>query len=156
MKEKRKIPLDACMAAAVMLIAAAMAIDGFVRQKMPLDAAKYPIFVFAVIFAAGTWEIVHSLKAVKAEGYKAPKVFENRKNFLIISGMMIGYILGIWLVGFIISTIVFSILFAWLFKFKKLVLFSIATVIVTVALYYAIVKLLYIYLPTGILIDMIL
>ena len=156
MKQKRGLPLDTVMAAVIVVMILTMAVDGFVRQKMPLDAAKYPIFVFAVILVTGIWEIVHSLKAAEAEGYKPPKVFENRRNFLIISGMMVGYLVAMWLVGFIISTIVFAILFAWLFKFEKLVIFSIAAVIVTIVLYYCIVKLLYIFLPTGILIDMIL
>ncbi len=151
MKHKKSIPIDAIMSAVVILLVLALAVDGFLRQKIPMEAAKYPLFVFVVTAAAGAIEIV---RGVGTGHVDAQPVFENRKNFLSVCGMVIGYFLAMWLLGFVISTIAFSALFAWRFRLQHLLAFDIAAAAVTIALYYCFEKLLYIFLPTGLVFEM--
>lgn len=155
MKQKKPIPLEVVMAAVIMLLVLALAADGFARQGMPIEAAKYPIFVFCVVIVSGVVEIARCLRAQSSQETGAPekKVFENRKNFLVVSGMIIGYVIAMWLLGFMLSTIIFAVLFAWYFKLKHLIVFDIAAVIVIVGLYYCFEKLLYIFLPAGLLFE---
>lgn len=152
MKPKKKIPFEAVMTIVVLLLVAIMAFDGFAIQKMPSDAAAYPIFLFAVIAIAGVAELLNVFHKQK-EGKEEPPVFENRNNFLAVVGMIIGYAVAMWLIGFILSTILFTIVFIARFKIKKAVLVDICAAVVTVAVYLLFEKVLYVFLPSGILIE---
>lgn len=154
MKKKKSLPFDAIMAAVIVLLIAVLAVDGFVIQKMPLRSAWYPIFVFLVVAAAGVAEIIRSVRAWKKENPEAARpVFENWKNFLFITAAIICYMVGMWLLGFIISTSIFTMVFAWRYKLKHLLVFDAAAIAATVALYYCFSKFLYIFLPTGLLLE---
>jgi len=150
MKEKKNSYLEAIMAAFIMFFVAAMAIDGF---DLPMDAIKYPIFIFCIVAAAGIFVIVQTIKASKGADYKPVQPFENRKNFLVICGLIIGYIIVMYLLGYIISSIIFAILTAWYFKYEHMLAFSIGVAIASLGIYYCFVKLLYIFLPTGLLLN---
>lgn len=150
----KKIPFNAIMALVIMLLVGLMAADGFFIQKLPADATKYPGFLFAVVIVSGIVEIISSFRKQAAEqGKEIKPLFENCKNFLIITGMIIGYVLFMWLLGFMISTILFAVLFAWKFRFKHLLIFDISAAVCIVALYFCFEKLLYIFLPAGLLFD---
>lgn len=153
MKKKKTLPLDALMAIIIMLFAGALAIDGFIRQDLPADAVKYPIFVFCVIAIVGLSQVFSSLKASKGDDYKPAKIFENKKNFIVVFGMIVSYIIVMYLLGFILSSIIFAIAVAAYFKYKHLIGFSIGAAIVFTGVYYVFVKLLYIFLPSGLLFD---
>ena len=152
MKEKKGIPFEAVMAAVIIVIILAMAVDGFLIQKMPMEAAKYPIFVFAVAIAAGVAEIVRCFRKQKTDETRKP-VFADRKNFLFIVCAIVVYMFLMWLVGFIVSTIAFTVAFTLRFRMKNLIAVNIGAAAVIVAIYFIFVKLLYIFLPAGVLFD---
>ena len=152
MKQKKKIPFEAIMTIVVLGLIAVMAIDGFAVEHMPADAAAYPIFVFVVIALAGVAELVNIFRRQKA-GKEEKPVFENRTNFLIATGMIIGYAVVMYLIGFILSSILFTVLFVGKFKMKKPLLVDIGAAAVIVAVYFCFEKLLYIFLPSGILLE---
>lgn len=158
MKEKKKgMPLDAVVVLVLMLFVLALALEGLVRQELPKEATGFPLFVFAVIFAVGCLELFRIWRGQKMDPQKTQKkVFHNRKNFLMMCGLIVGYIVLMCLVGFIISTIVFAIVFAVKFRYKHPLVFGAAAVLVTIGLYYLFRKVMYIQLPVGYLTDMIL
>ncbi|MEM5768779.1 MAG: tripartite tricarboxylate transporter TctB family protein [Bacillota bacterium] len=150
----KKIPFNAVMTLVVMLLVGLMAADGQFIQKLPSSATKYPFFIFSVVIVFGIVDIINSFRQQAAERGKERKpLFENRGNFLIITGMIIGYVLLMWLLGFVISTILFAVLFAWKFRLRHLIIFDLSAAVCIVALYVCFEKLLYIFLPTGLLFD---
>jgi len=109
-----------------------------------------------VIVCAGAGEIVRSLREEKGRQKERPPVFQNRKNFLTVCGMIVGYLLAMYLLGFILSTILFALLFGWRFRFPRLVPFGVAAVAASVGLYLCFTRLMYIHLPQGLLLELIL
>ena len=164
MKKKSALPLDAGVAIAIIAIIVILLLEGFVRQDIPDLAARFPLAVFAVVIVIGIAEATRSILARKKEneglaanaGEKAAlkPVFKNFKNFIIISCMIIVYSILMYLIGFIPSTIVFSIAFVLFFKFKRVVLFSLCSIVGTIAVYFCFANLMHIRLPVGELVEM--
>lgn len=154
--KKQGLSLDAVMALVIVLIVLLMGGYGLFVQRLPAEAVRFPLFVFGVVICAGIGEIIRSLRAEKRREEARPPVFHDRKNFLTVCGMILGYILLMYLVGFILSTILFAAAFGWRFRFRRLVPFGIAAAAVTVLLYFCFTKLMYIHLPQGLLLEQIL
>lgn len=150
MKPKKKIPFEAIMVLVVLCLIAIMAFDGFVVQDMPSDARSYPIFVFVVIAIAGAVEIANAFR--KQNDEKEP-VFENRANFFLVAGMIIAYAVAMYLIGFVLSTILFVAIFIWKFKMKHALLYDIGAAAVIIAIYFCFKEILYVFLPSGVLLD---
>ena len=163
MKKKSALPLDAGVAIAIIAIIVILLLEGFVRQDIPDLASRFPLAVFVIVIAIGIAEATRSILARKKEnealeadpGKKAaPKpVFKNFKNFMVISCMIIVYSILMYLIGFIASTIVFSIAFVFFFKFKRVVLFSLCSIVGTVAVNFCFANLMHIRLPVGELVE---
>lgn len=152
MEKKKKIPFEAIMTIVVLGLIAIMAVDGLAIEHMPADAAAYPIFVFAVIALAGAVELVNIFRRQKA-GKEEKSIFENRRNFLTATAMIVGYAVVMYLIGFVLSSILFTALFVGKFKMKKPLLVDMGAAAVIVAIYFCFQKLLYIFLPSGILLE---
>lgn len=150
---KKKPSIEMIMALVIMLLTAIMAIDGFVFQDIPPEAAKYPVFVFCVIMAAGVAEIIRCVREQKKEEKEAKPVFENPRNFLVVCGMIVGYGILVWLLGFVIATILFTIGFTCYSRLKHLVLFNGIMALVIVGIYFLFERVLQIFLPVGLLFE---
>lgn len=158
--KKKRIPLDTVMAVVIILMILVLAGYGLLAQQLPLEAVRFPLFVFGVVVCAGAGEIFHSLRAQKREeGTEAPEpppVFYDRKRFLLVCGMIVGYLLAMYLFGFILSTILFAVVFAWQSQFRPLVPFCAVAVAAAVGLSFCFTRLMFIHLPQGILLELIL
>ena len=82
-------------------------------------------------------------------------VHKNMKNFLIAVGMFSIYALLMWLFGFIVASIVLTFAFLYVFKSKKILWVGLGASIVIVAIYFSFAKILYIFLPKGVLFNLI-
>lgn len=157
--KKKRVPLDTVMAAVIILLVLIMAGYGFLVQRLPDEATRFPLFVFGVVVCAGVGEIFRSLRARKREETVSaiePSVFYNRNRFLLVCGMVIGYVITMYLLGFILSTILFAAVFGWQSRFRPLVPFCAAAVVVTIGLYLCFTRLMFIHLPQGLLPELLL
>lgn len=161
-RKKNGLPLDAVIALVLMLFVLVLAFEGLAVQKLPEEATGFPVFVFAVIFVVGCLELLRIRRGQKKEHQESqsaqntPKaVFHNRKNFLVMCGLIIGYIVFMSLVGFILATILFTVVFAVKFHYGHPAIFGVIAVFVTIGLYYIFKNVMYIQLPAGFLFDLI-
>lgn len=156
-KKKKGLPLDAVVALTLILIVLVLAFEGLAVQHLPKDAVGFPGFVFSVIAIVGCMELLRIRRSHGDESQEPPKaVFYNRGNFLVICGLITGYVVFMFLVGFIPSTILFAAVFAVKFRYRHPVLFGAAAVLVTVGVSYIFKNVMYIHLPGGLLLDLIL
>ena len=150
MDKKRGVPFDVVMALVLMAIVASIAIDGIFIQQLPWDALQYPIFCFTVFFVACLIDIWHSISK-RSENNKG--VHTNIKNFYITLLMFVVYCVLTYLLGFIIASIALTIAFTLYFKVNKPIWVNIGAAIVIVALYIVFGRVLYIFLPKGIILS---
>ena len=157
MEKQIRFPLETVLAIVVMLIMAALAVDGVFIQKLPVEALKYPLFCFFVVFATCAIEIVRSIRKQKVIGDKVETkpVHYNKKNFMIMVGLLTAYVILMWLSGFIVSSIALTVVFTLLFKIRRLVLVNIFAAIVVVVIYFVFSNALFIFLPQGLLFKLI-
>lgn len=155
---KKRISLDVIMAAVIILMVLVMGGYGLLAQRLPPEALRFPLFVFGVVVCAGAGEIVRSLRAQRREDAAAAPaaVFYDRGRFLLVCGMIVGYILAMYLLGFILSTVLFAAVFGWQSRFRPLGLFCGAAAVAAVGLYLCFTRLMFIHLPQGLLLELIL
>ncbi len=161
MKKKNLLSLDACVALAIVGIIGILSAEGFVRQDIPALGARFPIAVFLIVAVTGILEALRCVAQRRREnaaeeegGAKPPKpVFANRGNFLAISGMVVCYGVAMHLLGFIISSILLFTAFVLYFKFSRVALFIVCSVVATVAVYYCFTELMHVRLPVGLLLE---
>lgn len=151
-KEKRGLSLDAIIAIIILIITVAFAIDGILIQKLPFDALRYPIFCMVVIATTCGIEIFNSCKK-NAKTKNKEEVYTNKTNFLLAFAFIIAYAILMWLVGFIISSIALTIAFTLKFKIKHPVPINIGATLVIIGAYFLFSKVLYIFLPKGLLLQ---
>lgn len=156
MKKRIRLPFDTVVAIMILALTAFLAGDGLIRQSLPFEAVRFPIFVFAVIFIVGGMEIVRSLRAAKGQDETAGQaaVFTNRKNFLLICSMIVIYGILLHFLGFIIATVMLVIAFVSNFKYRYAVAYVIITAVVVVAIYYSFTRLMHIKLPAGLIMKL--
>ena len=153
--EKKKVSFQVIMGAVMLLITAAIVADGLVFHKLKTDALSYPLFCAMGVALCCIAEIIKGLKS-SAKGAKDEKpVHKNMKNFLIAVGMFSIYALLMWLFGFIVASIVLTFAFLYVFKSKKILWVGLGASIVIVAIYFSFAKILYIFLPKGVLFNLI-
>ena len=140
-----------------MFIVAAIAFDGIFIHKLPLEALKYPVFCFLIVFGTCGIEIVRSIRKQKAEEetVEAEPVHYDLKNFLIMVVMLIVYVILLWLIGFIAASIALTIVFTVLYRLNKPVLVNVIATVVIIAVFFIFGKVLYIFLPQGLLFKLI-
>lgn len=157
MEKKKSLPFDAILAIVMMGIMAALAIDGIFIHKLSVEAMKYPLFCFAIVGVACLIEIGRSLQNQKVAGEqaKAKPLYYNKKNFFITVGMLGVYVIVMWLFGFIVASVAMSMAFTWFYKIRKWVLVNVVTALVVVAIYFIFSNSLYIFLPKGLLFNLI-
>ena len=161
MEEKKKIPFDAIMAAVMIVITWVVLGDGLFVHKLTWAALRYPVVCGGMVTLCAVIEIANAFRKQAASGSeeegekKAKPVFTNRRNFLIMVGLMAAYVLLMWLLGFIISSVAIVVAFTLILKAKKPVWVIIGFTVVIVALYYVFRNYLYVFLPRGLLIKMI-
>ena len=156
MENKKKLPFQAIMATIMLLITLAIVADGLVFHKLPSDALSYPLFCALGVALCCLVEIFRGLKNYKKEECKASKPLHlNFRNFCIAVGMFAVYALLMYLIGFIAASIILTFAFLYLFKANKALWIGLGAAIVIVGIYFAFAKLLYIFLPKGLLIKLI-
>ncbi len=153
MEKKRHIPFEAIMSFVMMIISGAIITDGMFIHKLSWDAIQYPLVCCLVVFAMAMIEIVKSLAGQKKKE-KTESIYHNRKNFFLVAGMLIAYVILMWLFGFMFSSIALTICFTVLFKIQKPVLINIGAGIAIIAIYFVFNKILYIFLPKGMLFNL--
>ncbi|MGN0907767.1 MAG: tripartite tricarboxylate transporter TctB family protein [Bullifex sp.] len=151
MEKKRTLPFDVIMALVMMAIVTAIAIDGILIQHLPKDALTYPIFCFIVFYAACLTDIWNSFRKQDRE----KKVHGNIRNFYITLLMFVCYAALTYLVGFIVASIALTVAFTLYFRMKRPVIVNICAAVVIITLYFIFSRLLYIFLPTGVLFRLI-
>lgn len=151
MDNRKKLPFDVIMAIVMMSIVTAIAIDGFFIQKLPMEALKYPCFCFVIFYGACIVEIINAFcKNEKNNGEKT-RIHTNFKNFYITFGLLVAYVLLMYLFGFILSSIAMTVAFTLIFKVRKPVLINAGAAVVIVAIYFIFSRVLFIFLPKGLL-----
>lgn len=149
MENKRSVPFDVIMALVLMAIVAAIAIDGIFIQHLPWDALQYPVFCFVVFYAACLIDIWNSLAK---KDRKEKNIHSNVKNFYITLFMFLGYCILTYLIGFIIASIALTVAFTLYYKINKPLWVNLGSAVVIVVLYIVFGRVLYIFLPKGILV----
>lgn len=155
MDNRRKLPFDVVMAIVMMVIVTAIAIDGFWIQKLPMEALKYPIFCFVVFYCACVIEIINAFRKKEKKNGEENKIHNNLKNFYITFGLLVAYVLLMYLFGFILSSIAMTVAFTLIFKVKKPLLINIGAALVIIALYFIFSRVLFIFLPKGLITTLI-
>lgn len=153
MEKKKTLPFEATLAIVMMVIVGAIAANGIFMQKLPFEALRYPIFCFIVFFTTCGIEIIRGIRKRKAMGdeYVEKSVYHNRKNYFITVGMLIVYVVLMWLFGFIISSIALTIAFTWYYQIHKVVVVNVVAAAVIISIYFVFSNALYIFLPKGLL-----
>lgn len=157
MKNQKVLPFEAYISIILMLIVAAIAIDGICIQKLPAEALRYPIFCFIVLFATSAYEIIRDIRKQKQTHDPSTKkpLYHNKKSFLITVGMLVAYVILMWLFGFIVSSIALTVAFTWYYKTRNLVRTNIVAALVIIGIYFVFSYALYIFLPKGLLFNLI-
>ena len=150
--EKRRLSIDGIMAIVIFVITALIAIDGFFVHRLSVEALKYPIFCMSVIAIAAVFEVCKSIRSQDEK--KTKSVYVNKKNFMITAGLFLGYIILMWIFGFIVSSIAVTIAFTLIYKVRRPAAVNICAAIIIIAIYYSFRNLLYIFLPEGMLFDL--
>lgn len=155
MKHLKKLPIEVLFAIATIVVVGAIAVDGVFVQKLPSEALRYPYFCFLMIFLACAVEIIKGVRtsAKQENSDEREPIHHNMKNFLTAIVMFAAYIVVMWFFGFIVSSVALMVAFAWRFKMKHLLVIGIVTAIVVSAIHLVFGNVLYIFLPKGLLFD---
>ena len=154
-KKKKGLSLDAVVALILISVILVLTFEGIAVQHLPKGAMGFPGFVFSVILIVGILELLR-IRKTQREGHETHEnVFVNCGNFMVACGLIIGYLVLMWLVGFILSTIAFTIVFVVKFRYKHVLIFGIAAILAAVGLYYIFKNVMYIHLPDGLLFELI-
>jgi hypothetical protein len=121
-----------------------------------MKALKYPIFCFSVFFTTCIIEVIRSVRKQRRLGENADvkPVHYNKRSFIVTVGMIIGYVVLMWLFGFIVSSIALTIGFTWLYKVRKSVVVNVIAAVIIVIVYLLFSNALFIFLPKGLLFEM--
>ena len=121
---------------------------------MKKGARIYPLCIIAILFLLTTGYVVEMLFAAKKNGVTSgiPEIFEGfqPKQFFIVLGMLIAYLIGMYFVGFYLATIVLmaaSLLYLRVPKWQILI----STIVIIGLVYGAFTMFLGVKLPVGLL-----
>nr|WP_321305762.1 tripartite tricarboxylate transporter TctB family protein [uncultured Sphaerochaeta sp.] len=156
-ERRKRLPFEAVLALFMMLLVAAIVIDGFFIHELPMKALKYPIFCFSVFFATCVIEIIRSVRKQKTLGEKveAKPIHHNLRNFSITVGLIVAYVIVMWLFGFIVSSIAITVGFTAIYRVQKNTIVNVVAAVVIITVYFVFSNVLYIFLPEGLLFKMI-
>ena len=119
------------------------------------SSRTYPYFTVALLFGLTTLYLLQMLVAAKKHGVESgvSEVFKDFQpaQFFVCLACVIVYVVLVSTVGFFVSTVVFMVAVMLYLKVPVLHM-SIAVVVLTVLIYFAVVRFLGVKLPTGILI----
>ncbi|MEG1632868.1 MAG: tripartite tricarboxylate transporter TctB family protein [Oscillospiraceae bacterium] len=92
-------------------------------QQIKFEARAYPTFVIILLFSLTTIFVVQLVFEAKRSGVTSgvTEVFEGflPKQFFIVFVMIIGYLIGMYFIGFYISTLAFIVLCLLFLKVPK-------------------------------------
>ena len=148
--EGKRMKFEGVMAIVIAAIVAIICLDGILINKLPMEALRYPLFCAAVVMLTAAIEIV---KAVRNGTGKQKPIHKNARNFAVAAALMVGYIILMWLFGFIVSSIALTIAFTVIYKMEKPVAINIGAAVVIIAVYLIFSRLLYIFLPEGLFFE---
>ena len=147
------------LSVAMLISSASIRVDKF--SSSPVDTASFlPRLVFIILIVIGLVMIIMGIPEIKAnrqkllEGEALEKASKETLRSLGALAMLALYIVCFKPVGFVISSIVFLIAMMFYMTKKedrKPIVFVIVAVAMTLIVYFAFKKFLYIYLPAGIL-----
>ena len=123
-------------------------------RDLKKGARIYPLCIIAILFLLTTGYVVEMLFAAKKNGVTSgiPEIFEGfqPKQFFIVLGMLIAYLIGMYFVGFYLATIVLmaaSLLYLRVPKWQILI----STIVIIGLVYGAFTMFLGVKLPVGLL-----
>lgn len=123
--------------------------------ELPADAQTYPLFIIFVLAFLNTMYVIKMIHQAKKHGVKSGlEDFEGflPKQFFPCLGMMILYLVLIYIIGFYISTLLFMIISLLFLKVKKWQI-VLATLVIILLVFCAFKLFLGVDLPVGLVFE---